>query len=201
MAGRVANRYTGLAMLLHWLIAALIIGNLALIWIIGLLPDAMVRPAIDTHKSIGLTVLGLALLRVLWRFAHRPPALPRSYPRIERLGAHVAHLLLYILILGLPISGWIHDSAFKDAAAHPLTLFGVIPWFRIGAIMRLDPVTKEQVHATWFQIHSSLGYALYGLLALHVLGALKHQFVDKQAEFGRILPWGRAESIDPGPAE
>ena len=190
----IANRYTRTAMLLHWLVAVLIIGNLVLVWTISSLPDAQVRPAIDLHKSIGITVLGLAILRLLWRFAHRPPALPRSYPRLEKAGAHAAHLMLYLLIFGLPISGWIHDSAFKDAAAHPLVLFGVIPWFRIGAIAHLDPATKERVHAFWYSVHASLAYVLYALLALHVLGALKHQFVDKEAEFGRILPWGRASS-------
>ncbi len=60
----------------------------------------------------------------------------------------------------------------------------------------LDPATKEQVHATWFAIHSDLAYVLYGLLALHVLGALKHQFIDGEAEFGRILPWGRAKAVE-----
>ncbi len=188
----VANRYTRTAMLLHWLVALLIVANVVLAWVVDLLPEGWARPTIDTHKSIGITVLGLALLRVLWRLSHKPPALPRSYPRLERAGAHAAHLMLYGLILGLPISGWIHDSAFKDAAAHPLYLFGLVPWPRIAPIMALDPATKEHVHTLWFQIHSSLAYLLYGLLALHVLGALKHQFVDKEAELGRMLPWGRA---------
>ena len=188
----VAHRYTRTAMLLHWLVAALILANLVLVWTVDQFPDGLVRPVINTHKAIGLTVLGLVLLRVLWRLSHRPPALPRSYPKIERAGAHLAHLLLYGLILGLPISGYIHDSAFKDAAAHPLTLFGLIEIPRLGFIMHLDPVTKEQVHATWFAVHGDLAYALYGLVALHILGALKHQFVDGHGEFGRMLPWGRA---------
>ncbi len=192
----IANRYTRTAMLLHWLVAVLIIGNLLLVWVIDTLPDAAVRPAIDLHKSIGITVLGLAILRLLWRFSHRPPALPRSYPQLEKAGAHAAHVLLYGLIFGLPISGWIHDSAFKDAAAHPLVLFGVIPWFRIAAIANLDPATKEAVHAFWFAVHGWLAYVLYALLALHVLGALKHQFVDKEGEFGRIMPWGRADGAE-----
>ncbi len=173
-------------MVLHWLVAALIIGNVLLIWMVDWFPDDMVRPVIDTHKSIGITVLGLGLLRLLWRLSHRPPAMPASYPRVERIGAHAAHALFYVLILGLPLSGWIHDSAFKDAAANPLRLYGLVPWPRIGPIMALDPATKEHVHSVWFQVHSLLGYALYALLALHVLGALKHQFIDKEAEFQRM---------------
>ena len=135
----VANRYTRTAMVLHWAVAALIIGNLALIWVVDWFPDDMVRPVIDTHKSIGITVLGLVLLRILWRLSHKPPAMPATYPKVERLGAHAAHAVLYLLILGLPLSGWIHDSAFKDAAAHPLYLFGLVPWPRIGRSWRWTP--------------------------------------------------------------
>ncbi len=175
-------------MALHWLVALLVIGNLVLVWTIGFLPDPMVRPAIDTHKSIGITVLGLVLLRVLWRLSHPPPPLARAYPRRERLLAHGAHLALYALILGLPLSGWIHDSAFKDAAAHPLRLFGLVPWPRIGAIMALDPVRKEAVHATWFRIHGLLAYGLYALLALHLLGVLKHHLLDRDPVLQRMLP-------------
>ena len=183
---QVANRYTRTAMTLHWLMAVLIVGNVVLIWVVDWFPDGMVRPVIDTHKSIGITVLGLVLLRILWRLTHRPPAMPGSYPRLERFGAHAAHILLYGLMLGLPLSGWIHDSAFKDAAAHPLYLFGLVPWPRIGPIMALDPAVKEPVHALWFQIHVAMSYVLYALLALHILGALKHQFLDKEPELQRM---------------
>ena len=185
------DRYTRTAMVLHWLVAVLILGNLVLIWTIDFYPKSLERPAIDLHKSIGLTVLGLVLLRVLWRLSHRPPPLPRSYPAAERVGAHVAHLLLYVLILGLPLSGYIHDSAFAQAAAHPLRLFGLVPFPRIAPIMALDPDTKQRVHAFWFSVHGWLAYGLYALLALHVLGALKHQLLDRQPELGRMLPWGR----------
>ena len=188
VVNRNAGQYTRTAMLLHWLVAVLIVGNVVLVWVIGWFPDALVRPAIDTHKSIGITVLGLVLLRVLWRLSHPPPPLPRAYPKVERVAAQAAHLVLYLLILGLPISGWIHDSAFKDAASHPLRLFGLVPWPRIAPIMALDPVAKAHVHTVWYQVHAYLAYVLYGLLALHVLGALKHQFVERQPEFARILP-------------
>jgi cytochrome b561 len=179
-------RYTRVAAILHWLVAALIVANVILGLTAEAFPDGWVRPAIDLHKSIGLTALGLVLLRILWRVSHAPPPMPRSYGRLERAGAHAAHFLLYVLILALPISGWLHDSAFKDAAAHPLRLFWLIPWFRIGAIANLDPPTKEAAHSQLFALHVWLGYALYALVALHVLGALKHQFIDGEAELTRM---------------
>jgi cytochrome b561 len=172
--------------LLHWTIAALIGANVILGLSADSLPDAWVRPVIDLHKSIGLTVLGLVLIRIAWRLTHTPPPLPAGYPWVERAGAHAAHVALYVLILLLPVTGWLHDSAFKDAAAHPLRLFWVVPWFRIGFIADLDPATKEQVHSFFFTLHVWTGYALYAVLVLHVLGALKHQLIDHEPEFARM---------------
>jgi cytochrome b561 len=180
------RRYTRVAATLHWVIAGLIAINVTLGFSAGLFPDGWVRPVIDLHKSVGLTVLGLVLLRILWRLSHPPPPLPASYSRLERVGSHAAHIALYGLILLLPISGWMHDSAFKDAAAHPLRIFWVIPWFRIGAIAHMAPATKEAAHTQLFALHVWAGYALYALVALHILGALKHQFIDRQPEIQRM---------------
>ena len=185
---QVVERYTRVAMLLHWLVAALIVVNVALGWGVDLLPGSAVRSAINLHKSIGLTVLGLVLLRILWRLSHPPPPMPASYAKRERRLAHAVHLGLYILILGIPLSGYLHDSAFSQAARHPLTLYGLIDVPRIPAIVALDPVAKRHVHAFWFAVHVWLGYVLYGLFALHVVGALKHQFVDRTPELERMLP-------------
>ena len=187
-------RYTRVAAVLHWLVAALIVANVVLALVAESLPDGMVRPAIDLHKSIGLTVLGLVLLRILWRISHPPPPLPAAYGRLERLGAHAAHIVLYGLILALPVSGWLHDSAFKDAAAHPLRLFWVVPWFRIGAVQNLDPAAKEAAHGQFYALHAWSAYALYALLALHIIGALKHQWIDGEAELQRM-------GVGPTPAE
>ena len=185
---QVVERYTRVAMLLHWLVAALIIANVALGWGVHLLPGPAVRRGIDLHKSIGLTVLGLAVLRILWRLSHRPPPMPATYGRGERRLAHAAHAGLYLLILGIPLSGYLHDSAFAQAATHPLTLFGLVPVPRLPAIAALDPASKQHVHAFWFAVHVWLGYVLYGLFALHLAGALKHQFVDREPELERMLP-------------
>jgi cytochrome b561 len=179
-------RYTRTAIVLHWLIAALIAINLLLGLTADALPDAWIRPAIDLHKSFGLTVLGLVLVRILWRLSHPAPPLPGEYRRLERAGAHVAHVLLYGLILLLPISGWLHDSAFKDAAAHPLRLFWIIPGFRVAAIQDLPSAPKEALHSELFALHVWSAYALGVLVALHIVGALKHQFIDRHAELQRM---------------
>ena len=181
-------KYTRTAMALHWLIALLMIINIALVWLVDVLPEERVRLTIDTHKSLGITVLGLAILRLLWRLTHRPPALPDNHAAWERRTSHATHLLLYGLIFLMPLSGWLHDSAWKDAATHPMQLFGLLPWPRISWIMNLEPATKEIMHDVFGALHTYAGYALYALFALHVAGALKHQWRDKEPALQRMWP-------------
>ncbi len=171
-----AARYTRVAAVLHWVMAVLIVGNVVLAWVAESLPENWVRPGIDLHKSVGLTVLGLVVLRVLWRVAHPPPALPPDYPSWQKRASHAAHMVLYGLMVVLPVSGWLHDSAFKYADKHPLMLYWVVPWFRIGAVEVLEPAAKEEFHSALYSVHAVSGYALYTLLAVHILGALKHQW-------------------------
>jgi cytochrome b561 len=179
-------RYTLPAITLHWLIALLILVNIGLGLGANYVPDSFVRPMIDLHKSIGITVLGLFFVRLLWRLTHRPPPFPPDYHRWEARAAHAAHIALYVLILALPVTGWIHDSAWSAAASHPMSLYWVIPWFRLGFITSLAPATKESVHSLFGAIHVYVGYALYAVLALHILGALKHQLLDRQPELQRM---------------
>ena len=173
-------------MVLHWLIAALIVTNVVLAWTWGYLPDADVRPVINVHKSIGITVLGLALMRLLWRVTHRPPALPAAYQGWEKFLSHAVHGLLYLIMFGLPLSGWIMDSAWKDAATHPMAWFGLFEWPRLGFIMHLDPATKDRIHHLFGAVHGLSADALYALVFLHVAGAFKHQFLDGEQEIQRM---------------
>jgi len=185
------ERYTGIAMALHWLIAVIIAVNVGLALSVDFLPDSAVRPVIDLHKSLGITALGLVILRILWRLSHRPPALPSRYPTWERFSAHGVHYLLYAVMLALPLSGWLHDSAWRDAAGHPMRLFGLFEWPRLSFIMTLPAALKEELHTRFGLLHTWVGYGLYGLLALHVGGALKHQWFDREAELQRMLPGPR----------
>ncbi len=186
--GEPVQRYNGTAMALHWLVAALILINVFYGLAAAGADDAHVRPLIDAHKSIGLTVLGLVLLRILWRIGHKPPPLPRSYPQVEKLGAHAAHYALYAVMLLLPLSGYLHDSAWNGAASHPLVLFGVLHFPRMPVIKSFDPVTKDQLHTLFGAAHVYIGYALYALVGLHLLGVAKHHVVDHESEIGRMLP-------------
>ncbi|HEV7574765.1 MAG TPA: cytochrome b/b6 domain-containing protein [Caldimonas sp.] len=180
------GRYTRTAIVLHWLIAALIVVNVGLAWSVDFLPDDWVRLVVDTHKSTGITVLGLVLLRLLWRVGHPPPALPVSLVRWQRATAYAAHGTLYALMLLLPLTGWLHDSAWKDAATHPMHWFGLFTWPRLGFITTIEPAAKESLHDVFGWIHTSFGYALYALLALHIGAALKHQFIDREPELQRM---------------
>lgn len=184
------RRYTRVAMLLHWLIAALIVINVLLAWTWDLLSKPEAHAVENVHKSIGLTVLGLALLRLLWRFSHRPPAYPAPYQRWERLLSHGVHGLLYVVMLGLPLTGYIMDSAPKGPVPHPIIWFGLFEFPHIGAIVNLAPLVRRQVHEFFESAHELSAYALYALLFLHVAGALKHQFIDREKELQRMW-WGR----------
>ena len=179
-------RYKRIAVVLHWLIATLMIGNVTLGLSVDFLPDPWIRSVIDTHKATGITLLGLVLLRLLWRATHSPPPWPARYANWERRGAAIAHVGMYALMLALPVSGWLHDSAWKDAATHPMRLFGLVPWPRISAISNLEPTLKETLHTLFGVWHRDFGYVLYAMVMLHVMAALKHQYLDGEPELQRM---------------
>jgi len=174
------QRYTTVAIWLHWLVAIGIVANVALAWIwpLGDTNDAIgqyVRPMIDTHKSIGITILGLAILRLLWRIGHRPPPYPARYRPWEAALSHAVHWGLYLVIFAMPITGWVMDSAFDKAAENPNYWFGLFQWPRLSFIMTLPPDSKKWVHDTFGAAHGLIAYFVYALVALHLAGALKHQ--------------------------
>ena len=187
------ERYTRTAIVFHWLVGLLIIVNVGLAWTWPNVADDNVRPLINNHKSIGITVLALVTMRLLWRLTHRPPPLPKDHKPWEKKLAHAVHILLYLVMFALPLSGWIMDSAYKDAAAHPNFWFGLFEWPRLGFVMTMDPATKASVHEFFEKAHGIDALILYALVTMHVAGALKHQFIDKDRELAR-MGVGRAEA-------
>lgn len=181
-------RYTAPAIIAHWAIAVVMIVNLLLGLIAEDLPDSQIRLAIDTHKSIGITVLCLVLLRILWRLSHRPPPFSEAIAYWERGLAHITHFGLYILMLWMPVTGWLHDSAWKAAPEIPMFWFGLFEWPRIAVVMARPDAEKEALHQLFGAMHAIGGYALIALVLLHVAGALKHQFLDHQPELRRMWP-------------
>jgi len=182
------QRYTTPAIIAHWLIAVLMIGNLLLGLLAEKLPDEQIRFAIDTHKSIGISVLGLVLLRILWRLGHKPPPFSTGMAVWERALAHLAHFGLYVFMLWMPLTGWLHDSAWKAAPEIPMRLFGLFEFPRVSWVMTQPDDTKEWLHGLFGEMHEIGGYVLIALILLHLAGALKHQFVDREPEFRRMWP-------------
>lgn len=184
-----SNSYTKIAIILHWLVALGLILNIALALLIPYVGDENIRFVINNHKSIGITLLGLALLRIVWRFTHQPPEYPYKQPKLERLAAHGTHFLLYILMLMIPLSGWMHDSAWQLAPEINMYWFDLFEWPRIAAIMELEPIFKEQLHDIFGGIHMWLSYALYLLVGIHIAAALMHHYSTTNRVRGRgILP-------------
>lgn len=170
-------QYNRVAQILHWLIAIAIL----LIIPIGLFHDALEDMVGDNymtlHKSLGITVFGLTLLRVIWRLAHRPPPyVPEIASWQKRLGGTV-HFLFYVLTLGLPIGGYVMSSAGDG----PMEWFGFnLPKFAIERESTLWELAHEG--------HELGGKIMAGLVILHVAAALYHWLKLRDSVIGRMIP-------------
>lgn len=194
---RVTQRYTTIAILLHWLIALAIFGMFALGWYMSELPkEAPKQMAFDLfnwglyqwqlvaeasprtfyynlHKSLGVTLLVLILFRLFWRITHRPPAMLSSYKAWERKLATGAHHLLYLLMIAMPVSGVVMATYSK---------YG-IKWFGIDFIAGLDNAAMRDIFK---EVHEAVGFLLLLLIVLHIIAALKHKWVDKDSTMERM---------------
>lgn len=190
--------YTKTAKVLHWLIAIGIFGMFALGWFMSELPkEAPKQMAYDLfnlgvytwnlseeisprtfyfnlHKSIGVTIFALILIRILWRITHRPPALLASYKAWESKLASGAHHLLYLLMVALPLSGIIMAIYSK---------YG-IKWFGLELIKGLD---NKDMRELFYEAHEIIGLIILLVIIVHIIGALKHKFIDKDDTLKRML--------------
>jgi cytochrome b561 len=174
-----ASRYSSVSIILHWAIFILILANATFG---GWMEDADGRDKLRyfaLHKSVGLTVLALSLVRLAWRIANPWPPFPQAMAQWERLLARATHILFYVLMIGIPLLGW---AAVSAGGAPEVPLFGVIPAPNL-------PITRSEALAgTLGDAHKLLVASIYALLALHVAGALKHHFFDRDEVLARMLP-------------
>jgi cytochrome b561 len=184
-------RYDAVAMSLHWLIAALLVANIALAWYFNTLVGLQRIAPTQLHKSIGITILLLSVLRLAWRIARPPPPLPADVRGWERFAAASVHVLFYVVMLGMPLTGWAFTSASRLIRAFPITLYGLAPWPAIGALTRLAPAPMHQAHRLFLTGHVLLADLAYALIALHVAAALRHQFIRRDGVMARMIPFLR----------
>lgn len=169
------QKYALIHRVLHWLIAIGIIGLLAVgLYMTGLDKDDPSRGELyGLHKSFGVTILGLAVLRLISRAITFIPPMPKGLKLLEKGLAHMVHALLYIAMFAMPVSG----IAMSQAAGYP------VKWFGIQLPTLLEK--NQQIGGIAHEIHEYGGYVLIGLIALHFLGAMKHRFFDKEND---VLP-------------
>jgi cytochrome b561 len=184
------STYSGLAIVLHWLIAALILTNIGLAWYFGTLKGPAEVAPLALHKSIGVTVLLLTLVRIAWRLVNRPPPLPPTLAPWERWGARISHALFYVIMLGMPLSGWAMVSASPLIRVHPTVLYGVIPWPAVP-YGHLDSDALHGLRKLFGNTHSLLAWVAYFTIAIHVAAALKHMIIDQDDVMGRMIPFLR----------
>jgi cytochrome b561 len=179
LSGRDAS-YTSTAIALHWLIALLIVCGFSLGWVMTDIPGFTPTKLkyFSWHKWIGVTVFALVIVRILWRATHAAPPLPSHMPTWQRGLAHLTHVLLYLLMVAIPVSGYLYSSA----ANVPVVYLGLVPLPRLIAP---DAHLKEVLKS----VHITLNYTLLALFVLHVLAALKHQLLDRDGLLSRMIPF------------
>jgi cytochrome b561 len=174
-----ADRWGGISQLLHWTIAVLILSIGAVGLVMGELPRSPKWFWVYTaHKSLGLTVLALVIVRIAWRlYAGAPRPVPGT-PRWQAMLASLTHGAIYLLILAMPLSGWLYDSA---RGLRPLR------WFGLAAVPKLSP-PNEALAEAMHNAHELLFWALIALVTGHAAAALHHHFVRRDATLARMLP-------------
>ena len=173
-----STHYTATAKALHWGIAVLIFGMLGLgFYMTGLDLSPTKLQLFSWHKWAGVTVFMLVVVRLAWRVGHKPPALPAHMPALERFAAHAGHLLLYVLMVAIPLSGWLMSSA----KGFQTVWFGVLPL--------PDLLAKDKALGNLLEtVHVVLNYTLIAVLLGHVGAALKHHSIDRDDVLTRMLP-------------
>ena len=169
------QHYSLVARTLHWIMAILILFNL---WL-GIAHDSLSRnwQVMPVHKSVGLTVLALATLRLIWRLTHKPTPLPGQLSAWERAAAKVTHYSFYAFMLLVPLTGWIMTSAGN----RPLN------WFFLFDVPKFEVSKSDAIVGLSGEAHEIIGYLWIALILLHIVAALRHHFILKDDVLRRML--------------
>lgn len=173
--------YGAIAKAFHWLMFVGVAGMVPLGYVMAGMPLSPQKlQIISWHKSFGIVLLLLVILRLGWRLANPPPALPATTPGRERFAAHAVHALLYLCLFALPLSGWFMSSA----AGLPVVVFRM--W------QLPDPIgADEALRVALFDVHKIIGFVLLALFAVHLAASLLHHYIRKDDILVRMLPFSR----------
>ena len=176
------QRYSTVAIVLHWLLALVIVAMFGVGVYMTDLPFSPLRLKLyNWHKWAGIIILALTVLRLLWRVTHRPPALPRAIsqamPGWQMQAYHATHHVMYALFFAVPLVGW----AYSSAAGFPIVLFGQIP---LPDLLAANKELAELIKP----LHEMTAFALMALAGLHIAAAFKHHLVDRDGLLSRMLP-------------
>ena len=172
------NRYSTVSLVLHWLIAALVVTQIVLVMAHEATEGPASRELLSLHKSVGLSILVLTLVRLGWRIANPAIPLPMAMPRWQKLLARTNHVLFYVLLIAMPLVGW----AASSAAGRDIVWFGLFNW-------PLLPIGGgREMAGNLMDVHETAAKLLIFLVVLHVIGALKHQFIDRDNVLHRMIP-------------
>lgn len=175
------SQYTRTAIALHWIVAVLILGNLAFgLYVSGLEITPRKLRYISWHKWVGVTILLLAAARLAWRLRHPAPALPEAMPRWERIAARASHVLMYVLFFSAPLTGWLYSSA----AGFQTVYLGLVP---IPDLLEKDRELADVLR----MVHKGVNYTMAGLIVVHAAAAIKHHVHDRDDVLVRMLPFLR----------
>lgn len=181
MSDPAITRYGATAQTLHWLIAALVLVMFGLGWYMTDLPVGQRKLDLyQIHRSLGITIFGLAVVRLVWRLFHPAPPLPAHMAAWERAAARTSHALLYLMLFVQPLIGFLQSNA----ANFPIVLWG---WLPLPALIGSD----EPLAETLVAVHSWNSRLLLVLILIHVAAALRHHFILKDDVLRRMLPGAR----------
>jgi cytochrome b561 len=176
------TRYGAVAQAFHWLIAALVVTQFTLAYMADDLPIGAHKLALlARHKSFGMTVLMLAILRLLWRLKNPPPELPDHMTPWERKLARATHIAFYVLLFAMPLTGWLMSSAKN----YSVSWFGLFTW---PNLIGKNETAFDILRST----HDTLSAILLTIAILHILAALKHHFWNKDNVLLRMLPLSKS---------